>query len=180
MVSAFAQSSDLPTTRPLKIGDNNKLDVKTSNQGSLLRMPSVLDEDLTSKNENSGVKMLPDRELVQAGHDLVIDPKVVEKKEKGAKEHFGDQYLGDFKTTAKFVGIVARDHEYVDGDRIKIYVNGELQTLTNVGGSGLNLPAQGASWSNVGVNSETMQVGRASYSGSHYFDGYISTNLRCL
>ena len=101
MVSAFAQSSDLPTTRPLKIGDNNKLDVKTSNQGSLLRMPSVLDEDLTSKNENSGVKMLPDRELVQAGHDLVIDPKVVEKKEKGAKEHFGDQYLGDFKTTAK-------------------------------------------------------------------------------
>lgn len=126
MVSAFAQSSDLPTTRPLKIGDNNKLDVKTSNQGSLLRMPSVLDEDLTSKNENSGVKMLPDRELVQAGHDLVIDPKVVEKKEKEAKEYFGDQYLGDFKTTAKFVGIVARDHEFVDGDRIKIYVNGEV------------------------------------------------------
>lgn len=126
MVSAFAQSSDLPTTRPLKIGDNNKLDVKTSNQGTLLRMPSVLDEDLTSKNENSGVKMLPDRVLVQAGHDMVIDPKVVEKKEKGAKEHFGDQYLGDFKTTAKFVGIVARDHEFVDGDRIKIYVNGEV------------------------------------------------------
>ena len=26
---------DIPTTRPLKIGDNNKLDVKTSNQGQL-------------------------------------------------------------------------------------------------------------------------------------------------
>ena len=126
LVSTFAQSSDLPTTRPLKIGNNNKLDVKASNQGTLLRMPSVLDENLTSKNEKPGVKMLPDRELLQAGHDMVIDPKVIEKREKGANEHFGDQYLGDFKTTAKFVGIVARDHEYVDGDRIKIYVNGEV------------------------------------------------------
>ncbi len=121
----FAQG-DLPTTRPLKIGDNNKLDVKASNQGTLLRMPSVLDKNLTSKNEKPGVKMLPDRQLLQAGHDMVIDPKVMEKKEKGANEHFGDQYLGDFKTTAKFVGIVARDHEYVDGDRIKIYVNGQV------------------------------------------------------
>ncbi|MAO18446.1 MAG: hypothetical protein CMH44_16535 [Muricauda sp.] len=117
---------DLPTTRPLKIGEKNNLDIKASNQGTLLRMPSVLDESLSSKNEKPGVKMLPDRELLQAGHDMVIDPKVVEKREKGANEHFGDQYLGDFKTTAKFVGIVARDHEYVDGDRIKIYVNGEV------------------------------------------------------
>ncbi len=121
----FAQG-DLPTTRPLKIGEKNDLDIKASNQGTSLRMPSVLDENLTSKNEKPGVQMLPDKELLQAGHDLVIDPKVVEKREKGSNEHFGDQYLGDFKTTAKFVGIVARDHEYVDGDRIKIYVNGEV------------------------------------------------------
>jgi hypothetical protein len=121
-----AQSSDLPTTRPLKIGAKNNLDVKASNQGTLLRMPSVLDESLISKDNKPGIKMLPDKELLQAGHDMEIDPKVKEKKEKGANEHFGDQYLGDFKTTAKFVGIVARDHEYVDGDRIKIYLNGEV------------------------------------------------------
>lgn len=125
MYSLQAQS-DLPTTKPLKVGDNNTLDVKASNQGTALRMPSVLDENLTSKNEKPGVKMLPDRQLVQAGHDLELDPKVKEKKEKGANEHFGDQYLGDFKTTANFVGIVCRDHEYVDGDRIKIYLNGEV------------------------------------------------------
>ena len=133
---------DIPTTRPLKIGDNNKLDVKTSNQGTLLRMPSVLDESLTSKNEKPGVQMLPDRELLQAGHDMVIDPKVKEKKEKGSNEYFGDQYLGDFTTKAKFVGIVARDHEYVDGDRIKIYVNGEVveyNLLLDGSFKGLNL-----------------------------------------
>lgn len=117
---------DLPTTRPLKIGERNTLDIKASEQGTLLNMPSVLEEDLISKREKPGVKMLPDRELLQAGHDLHIDPKVVEKKEKGSNAFFGDQYLGDFRTTAKFVGIVARDHEYVDGDRIKIYVNGEV------------------------------------------------------
>ena len=102
------------------------MDIKSSNQGTLLRMPSVLDENLISKNNKPGVKMLPDRELVQAGHDLKIDPKIGEKEKKGSKEHYGDQYLGDVKTTAKFVGIVCRDHEYVDGDRVRIYLNGEV------------------------------------------------------
>ncbi|MFC4220994.1 hypothetical protein [Flagellimonas marina] len=125
-ISSLIAQSDIPTTRPLKIGDNNNLDVKASNQGTLLRMPSIIDEDLTSENEKPGVKMLPDRELLQAGHDLVIDPKVGEKEKKSSNEHFGDQYLGDLKTTSKFVGIVCRDHEYVDGDRIKIYLNGEV------------------------------------------------------
>ncbi len=117
---------DLPTTRPLKIGERNTLDIKPTNQGTSLRMPSVINENLTSDSNNPGIKMLPDRELVQAGHNMVIDPKVGEKEKKGSKKHFGDQYLGDVKTTGKFVGIVCRDHEYVDGDRVKIYVNGEV------------------------------------------------------
>lgn len=121
----FAQG-DIPTTKPLKIGERNNLDYKTSNQGTALRMPSVIDESLTSKEKSPSVKMLPDRQLVQAGHDLVIDPKVGEPEKQGSKKHFGDQYLGDFKTKAKFIGIVCRDHEYVDGDRVKILLNGEV------------------------------------------------------
>lgn len=117
---------DIPTTRPLKIGERNNLDIRSSTQGTSLRIPSVIDNNLTSKNNNPGVKMLPDKQLLQAGHDLVIDPKVGEKEKKSSKKHFGDQYLGDVKTTAKFVGIVCRDHEYVDGDRVKIYLNGEV------------------------------------------------------
>lgn len=125
MTSGFAQG-DVSTTRPLKVDANNNLDIKTSNQGTVLRMPSVIDENLTSKEKSPDIKMLPDRELVQAGHDLVIDPKVIEKEKNNSKKHFGDQYLGDFKTTAKFIGIVCRDHEYVDGDRVKILLNGEV------------------------------------------------------
>ncbi len=117
----FAQG-DLPTTKPLKISAKNTLDAKTSNRGTSLRMPSVLDDKLISKGRQ--IKMLPDKELVQAGTGMVIDPKVGQKEKKGANQYFGDQYLGDFKTSAKFIGIVCRDHEYVDGDRVKIYVNG--------------------------------------------------------
>ena len=123
---AVQAQGDIPTTRPLKIGERNNLDIKSSNQGTSLRIPSVIDNNLTSKNEKPGVKMLPDKQLLQAGHDLVIDPKVGEKEKKGSNKHFGDQYLGDIKTNAKFIGIVCRDHEYVDGDRVRIYLNGEI------------------------------------------------------
>ena len=121
---AVLAQGDIPTTKPLQIGRKNNLDALPSNQGSLLRMPSVIDEDLISKERT--IKMLPDRELVQAGYGLKIDPKVGEPEKNNSKKHFGDQYLGDFKTNAKFIGIVARDHEYVDGDRVKIYVNGQV------------------------------------------------------
>ncbi len=117
---------DISTTKPLKIGAKNNLDFKTSNQGKALRMPSVIDENFTSKETTPQIKMLPDRQLLQAGHDMVIDPKVGEKEKKGSNKHFGDQYLGDFKTNAKFIGVVCRDHEYVDGDRVKILLNGEV------------------------------------------------------
>jgi hypothetical protein len=41
-------------------------------------------------------------------------------------QHYGDMYLGDLKTGSKFVGVVVRDHEYVDGDRVRIFANGQV------------------------------------------------------
>jgi hypothetical protein len=51
-------------------------------------------------------------------------------------------YLGDIKTKAKYVGIVCRDHEYVDGDRVKIYANDmvvEPNILLNGSFKGVNV-----------------------------------------
>ncbi len=118
--------TDLPTTRPLKIDAENTLDIAPSTSGTSLRMPSIIDESLGIENDESGVKMLPDRELLQAGHDLKLDPKVGEKEKRNTGTHFGDQYLGDFKTSAQFVDVVCRDHQHVDGDRIKVYHNGKV------------------------------------------------------
>ena len=48
-------------------------------------------------------------------------------KDKAVSEEYGtDQYLGEIKTTSGSVTIMYRDHEYVDGDRVRIFVNGDV------------------------------------------------------
>ena len=37
-----------------------------------------------------------------------------------------NQFLGQFKTTAKMVNIIYRDHQYPDGDMIRVYVNEKI------------------------------------------------------
>lgn len=37
-----------------------------------------------------------------------------------------DQYFGDFKSKAKFVNVVYRDHGYVDGDVIQVLINDDI------------------------------------------------------
>jgi hypothetical protein len=129
MVSSGISQTDIPKTQPLKIGPKPNLDIKANPaQNNRLRMPSVIDLNKTPNLRDSlmsrNIQMLPDKELKQAGFDLDIDPKVGEREKANKKEHYGDMYLGDVKTKSLFVGIVCRDHEYVDGDRVKIYANG--------------------------------------------------------
>lgn len=67
-------------------------------------------------------------------------------EDKEAKPEYGkDQYLGDFKTTAKTATIMYRDHEFVDGDMIRVYVNGDIlipQARLEGSFRGFNLPLQ--------------------------------------
>ena len=95
--------------------------------------------------EKNQIQMLPNRTLVQAGAFLKIDPKIREKENKKSKRYFGDVNLGSLKTVSKFVGVVCRDHEYVDGDRVRIYLNENIieQNLTLTAGfQGLNVDLQ--------------------------------------
>lgn len=49
------------------------------------------------------------------------------KKDREIKEEYRfDQSLGNVVTKGKFVEVYCRDHEYVDGDKVQIFVNGEL------------------------------------------------------
>ncbi len=122
-IFALAQT-DLPRTQPLKIEADKKLDIKSSpNKGTALNMPSVIEKSPNLNLNERKVKMLPEKELKQAGFDMKIDPKVGEAEKGKGNKHFGDMYLGDVKTSSKFIGVVCRDHEYVDGDRVKIYAN---------------------------------------------------------
>lgn len=50
--------------------------------------------------------------------------KAYEKSDRPIKpEYLTNQYLGDFKSGSKFVKFLYRDHEYVDGDRVRVYLN---------------------------------------------------------
>lgn len=63
-------------------------------------------------------------------NDLMTAGDVIKKKwtkDKEVREEFkGDQNLGNVVTQGKFVEVYCRDHEYIDGDRVQIIVNGEL------------------------------------------------------
>jgi hypothetical protein len=44
----------------------------------------------------------------------------------GVIKTMSDQFLGEHKVDTKFVNIVCRDHEYPDGDRVQIMLNGYI------------------------------------------------------
>ena len=48
-------------------------------------------------------------------------------KDKVVKEKFRqNQFFGSYESDAKYVILRCRDHEFVDGDRVKVYVNGHV------------------------------------------------------
>ncbi len=44
----------------------------------------------------------------------------------GIKRFMSDQFLGEYPIDSKFVNIICRDHEYPDGDRVSVSLNGDL------------------------------------------------------
>ncbi|MCH2489024.1 MAG: hypothetical protein MK211_02630 [Flavobacteriales bacterium] len=72
-------------------------------------------------------------------------PKYFTKDKEALAIYGRDQNLGEVITSASAVNFMYRDHEYVDGDRIRVYVNGDI-VRANVGlfGSfqGFDLPLQ--------------------------------------
>lgn len=82
-------------------------------------------------------------------------PKYFTKDKKASKEFGKDQYLGEIRTGSSNVTIMYRDHEYVDGDRVRIYVNGDIvksSVYLSGGFNGFTFPLQS------GFNKVTFQA----------------------
>ena len=145
MCSTGLLAQEIPVQKPLKVEAVKKADTKGNTKSSpVLNIPSIIKEPVSlDPNKPNPVKMLPDEELVQAGTGLKIDPRIGSGERLGGSgQYFADQYLGDFKSNSKFIGIVCRDHEYVDGDRVKIWVNEvvvEYNLLLTAGFRGINV-----------------------------------------
>lgn len=82
---------------PMKLGEKEKKPLNMTTDNGLM----------TFKNEN-------------------FTPKSFTKDKAIIEAYKNDQYLGDFKTTGVYVELYCRDHEYVDGDKVRISINGEV------------------------------------------------------
>ena len=98
-----------------------------------IKLPSIIkSKNPLRMNDYSGLG-LEESELLDITHkDNFLDlktneaPKYFTKDKKIAEEFGRDQYLGELRTGSLNITIMYRDHEYVDGDRVRIYVNGDI------------------------------------------------------
>lgn len=127
LVAQIEFPNNTPTFEPLK---NDKepptgFDIPSTSKTPSLTIPreerSNTDFDL-GKEDKKDFSMVEDEYLE---HKSKLKPRFFKDRE--AKPEYGeDMYLGDISTNSKKVTILYRDHEYVDGDRIRVYVNDEM------------------------------------------------------
>lgn len=70
-----------------------------------------------------------DMKTKDAGYDQYVanvEIRFLQKDQEIRESYKSDTFLGDYKTNSKTVTIMYRDHEYVDGDRVKVYVNDKV------------------------------------------------------
>lgn len=103
--------------------DGTSITLNKENEALALPVKKYTDSfDLTK--EKKGFTMIHDSDLINPG---VIYEEKWAKKEKESRAVFqGDQFLGQFDTKSVFVHVLYRDHEYPDGDRIRVYLNDDV------------------------------------------------------
>lgn len=74
--------------------------------------------------ENEKLDMTKTDGLLENKTDIA--PKAFTKDKEPSQEFDRDMNLGDIKTGARFMSVQYRDHEYVDGDLIRVYVNDDI------------------------------------------------------
>lgn len=86
--------------------------------------PSNLPAASTSKSIEIPSKINFNKRNQFINPGIIIEKKLNPNIEKeGAQVFRKNKYLGDVTTKGVFVTILCRDHEYVDGDQIRVYVN---------------------------------------------------------
>jgi len=149
-VSAFAQL-DLPNNS-VKLNSTNPLESPSSFEIPESKAPTLSKSKTLFSETNSDFGKPSEQKFDMQKGDGLMDytgtnktPKYFTKDKEAKAEYGKDMYLGDIKTDSKYVTIQYRDHEYVDGDRVRIFVNGDM-VMSNVmlEGSfrGFNLPLQ--------------------------------------
>ncbi|WP_347372586.1 hypothetical protein [Aequorivita sp. Q41] len=142
---------ELPTTSVQFDSSTSNTQSTTGFEIPAIKTPTLSNSRNPNTPNNSTLGKEEEKQLdIQNGDGLMEyttnkTPKYFTKDKEEKPEYGKDQYLGDFKTTAKKATIMYRDHEFVDGDMIRVYVNGDiLIPVARLEGSfrGFDLPLQ--------------------------------------
>ena len=88
--------------------------------GMILNRPRVIEKP------EEEFSMIQEKKLRDPG-ELFEERWNKKAVEQGMKiESMPDQFLGDFKSNGTHVNIICRDHEFPDGDLVRIFVNDEI------------------------------------------------------
>ena len=138
-IPAIPQKEKEPEVKPIPAEPEAKVKVEAT------------DEKGNPENE------IPEQEFSMFDNSTLINPgKIYEERwnkkavEQGLKiEAMADQFLGDIRSNGAFVNIVCRDHEYPDGDLVRVFVNDDVfvpSLLLTSGYKGFKVPL------NPGIN----------------------------
>ena len=90
------------------------------------------DKNITATISKTKLKEL-ERPFSMTGGDGLKSPSVIfeerwrkEAQATGIRRFMSDQFLGQYDIDTEFVNIVCRDHEYPDGDRVSVSLNGKV------------------------------------------------------
>jgi hypothetical protein len=149
--TAFSQI-DLPNNSVRFDASESTVESTTGFEIPAVKAPSLSKTQNPNSPNNSDLGKEKENQLDLQNGDGLIDytgtnkaPKYFSQDKEEKPEYGKDQYLGDFKTTAKKATIMYRDHEFVDGDMIRVYVNGEIvipQARLEGSFRGFDLPLQ--------------------------------------
>lgn len=123
-----AQPETARKTLRIKAKEIGKID---ENSSSILELSPI--RGLTTKDVKITMGIPPidgfsKRERSISAPRDVVDPtweikQKFSENQKDVSKYGKDYYLGNIKTKSKYIRIVCRDHEYEDGDRIKLMLN---------------------------------------------------------
>ena len=129
--SLWGQNENKPLQRKIEVDPTSKSLLKIPDKNTL---PDFLQKDFLSKTPDVNTPSKSFEKDIQMGFkEDFIDPgqEYLERlqtpeAEKNPGNFKVDQYLGDFKSNAKSVRVVFRDHQHPDGDRVQVRLNDEI------------------------------------------------------
>jgi hypothetical protein len=109
------------------------LEIKPSTTPSITPAPSIFDKSDKEEKPSISLEKQPSftmtkEEFKNPGDKYVkkLNDKLKSEEREVLPEYSRNQYFGDYRVSGKKAKIMYRDHEYPDGDRIRVYINDSI------------------------------------------------------